>query len=173
MMIYIKTLIFSIIMSICSGLCCSAQKVDNTPISTPFELEKYLGSWYEIARYDHSFERGLSHCKAQYSLKDNGKVEVRNTGLKNGKDKLALGKAKRTQTPTVLRVSFFGPFYSDYRILLLADDYSYALIGSKAAKYLWILSRTPKLAEDIRTKILAEATKRGYDVAKLIWVEQD
>ena len=160
-------------MSLFSALFCCAQKVDNTPISTPFELEKYLGSWYEIARFDHKFERGLSHCKAQYTLKDNGKVEVRNTGLKNGKDKLALGKAKLTKVPTVLRVSFFGPFYADYRILLLAPDYSYALIGSKAAKYLWILSRTPQLTDDVRATILAEATRRGYDVSKLIWVKQE
>ena len=167
-----KTFILLVVMCIFCGSC-AVQKVDNKPITTHFELEKYLGSWYEIARFYHSCERGLSHCKAQYTLREDGKVEVRNTGLKDGKDKLALGKAKLTDNPTILRVSFFGPFYADYRILLLGPDYEYALIGSKKAKFLWILSRAPQLTADVREAILAEATRRGYDVSSLIWVEQE
>lgn len=168
-----KRFILIIAMSLFSTLFCCAQKVDNSPITTAFDLQKYLGPWYEIARFDHKFERGLTHCKALYTLQENGKVEVRNTGRKKGEETLALGKAKLTKTPTVLRVSFFGPFYADYRILMLGPDYDYALVGSKAAKYLWILSRTPKLTEEVKSAILAEATRRGYDISKLIWVEQE
>lgn len=115
----------------------------------------------------------MTHCRALYTLQENGMVEVRNTGLKDGMEKLALGKAKLTKVPTLLRVSFFGPFYADYRIMLLGPNYDYALIGSKASTYLWILSRTQQLSEEVRQTILAEATRRGYNVSKLLWVEQE
>ena len=94
------------------------------------------------------------------------------TGEKNGKFKSSSGKAKTTEEPGRLRVSFFGPFYSDYRVMMLDPDYQYALVGSKSAEYLWILSRTPKLENSVKDAILAEATRRGYDVSKLIWVKQ-
>jgi lipocalin len=167
-----RNLIITLLMAFFSCFACSAQTVDNAPTTAPFSLDKYLGSWYEIARFDHSFERGISQSKAQYSLRADGKVDVLNSGIKDGKPKDAQGKAKLTDTPTVLKVSFFGPFYSDYRILLLDPDYQWALVGGSSAKYLWILSRTPKLEDPVREKILAEATRRGYDVKKLIWVEQ-
>ncbi|MBQ0086949.1 MAG: lipocalin family protein, partial [Bacteroidales bacterium] len=77
-----------------------------------------------------------------------------------------------TDTAGLLKVSFFGPFYSDYRVMLLAEDYSYALVGSKSAKFLWILSRTPELPQEVLTEILSVATARGYDTGRLIWVEQ-
>ena len=82
------------------------------------------------------------------------------------------GKAKRTEDPGILRVSFFGPFYADYRVLMLAPDYSYALVGGSSGHYLWILSRTPKLSSDTRDHILTEARQRGYETEKLIWVQQ-
>ena len=167
-----RKLFIALVMALLSCCVCAAQKVDNAPITSPFSLEKYLGSWYEVARFDHSFERGLSHAKAQYILRADGKVDVLNSGIKNGKAKEAKGKAKLTDVPTVLRVSFFGPFYSDYRILMLDPDYQWVLVGGSSAKFLWILSRTPVLADDVRATILAEATRRGYDVGKLIWVEQ-
>lgn len=150
---------------------CSGQKVDNSPVSS-LDLNRYLGNWYEIARFDHSFERGLTHAKANYALNPDGTIVVTNSGLLDGKQKESIGKAKTTDTVGLLRVSFFGPFYSDYRVMMLAEDYSYALVGSKNAKYLWILSRTPELPQEILTKILAVATARGYDTGKLIWVEQ-
>lgn len=155
---------------VCSS--CAAQgKVDNS-VSGAIDLNKYLGSWYEIARFDHPFEREISHCKAQYSMRADGKIDVQNTGIKDGKPTEAKGKAKLTDTPRVLRVSFFGPFYGDYRIMLLDPAYQWALIGGSNDKYLWIMSRTPKLEDSVREKILAEAVRRGYDVKKLIWVEQ-
>lgn len=153
-----------------TGSCCG-QKIDNTTVGE-FDLSRYLGDWFEIARFDHSFERGLTHAKANYALNPDGTIAVTNSGLLNGKRKESVGKAKTTDTTGLLRVSFFGPFYSDYRVMMLADDYSYVLVGSKSAKYLWILSRTPELPEAVLSKILSSATDRGYDTNKLIWVKQ-
>lgn len=154
-------------LSVCS---CSGQKLDNSTIKT-VDLNRYLGSWYEIARFDHWFERGLTHAKAQYSLNADGTITVTNSGIKNGKNKVSLGLAKATDTPGLLRVSFFGPFYSDYRVMMLSEDYNYALIGSKNAKSLWILSRTPHVPDDILGEMLDTAVERGYDTSRLIWVE--
>ncbi len=165
-----KTLFASIIAILFAG-CGNAQKIDNTPVAA-LDLQRYLGDWYEIARFDHSFERGLDFCKANYALREDGKIAVTNTGIKDGKPKTSNGKAKPTDTPALLRVSFFGPFYSDYRVMLLDNDYQWALIGSGSAKYLWILSRTPKLPQATLDTILAEAQRRGYDTSKLIWVKQ-
>lgn len=160
------------------GLCATAigQKVDNSTI-TSFDLDRYLGKWYEIARYDHSFERDLVGCTAEYSMRDDGKIKVLNSGhLKTldgpYKESTGKAKAKRNGKPGQLQVSFFGPFYSDYYILDLAPDYSYSVVGSSSPKYLWILSRTPQLAPEQRTKILSDLQRRGYDTGKLIWVVQ-
>ncbi len=165
-----KTIFASMIAILLAG-CGNEQKVDNTPVAA-LDLQRYLGDWYEIARFDHSFERGLEFCKANYAMKENGKIAVTNTGIKEGKPKTSNGKAKTTDTPALLRVSFFGPFYSDYRVMLLDTDYQWALIGSGNAKYLWILSRTPELPKETLDAILAEARRRGYDTSKLIWVQQ-
>ena len=169
MKIIMKTLIASILCL--SSSSCIGQKVDNSTIKS-LSLNRYLGTWYEIARYDHSFERGLTYTKAQYSLNYDGSVSVTNSGIKEGKNRTSRGKAKLTETTGLLRVSFFGPFYSDYRIMMLDEDYNYALVGSGNAKYLWILSRTPELPDEILGQILSEAHRRGYDTNKLIWVEQ-
>lgn len=150
---------------------CRGQKVDNSTIGS-LDLGRYLGDWYEIARFDHSFERGLTHAKANYKLNGDGTITVTNSGLKKGKSSEAKGKAKTTDMTGLLRVSFFGPFYSDYRVMMLTEDYKYALVGSGNAKYLWILSRTPQVPEAMLKKILAEATARGYDTDNLIWVDQ-
>lgn len=149
---------------------CSGQKVDNSTVAN-LDLGRYLGSWYEIARFDHSFERGLTHAKAEYALTNNGKISVTNSGIKDGEPKIASGKAKTTDKSGLLRVSFFGPFYSDYRVMMLSDDYNYALVGSGSSKYLWILSRTPVVPQDVLGKILSVASNRGYDISKLIWVD--
>jgi len=145
--------------------------VDNSVVDS-LDLNRYLGEWYEIARFDHSFERGMEMTKARYSLREDGRIDVLNTGIKDGEPDEAEGIGKLTDTPALLRVSFFGPFYSDYRVMMLDSAYQYALIGSGSDDYLWILSRTPKLEEDVKEKILAEARRRGYEVEKLIWVKQ-
>ena len=162
--------IIIILSAICLALSCKAADIDNTPVKA-FDLQRFLGSWYEVARYDHWFERGMQQTKAAYKLRTDGKIEVLNTGIKNGKPKESKGKAKTTATTGLLRVSFFGPFYSDYRILLVDKDYQYALIGSSSDSYLWILSRKPQLTNQARQLILKEAQRRGYDTGKLIWVK--
>ncbi len=158
-------------MALCS-LTCKAQKVDNSTVER-FIPERYAGKWYEIARFDHIFERGLEYASAEYSFMDNGMIKVVNSGEKNGEKKTSTGKAKLTDTTGLLKVSFFGPFYSDYRIMMLSDNYDYALVGSGSGKHLWILSRTKTLPSDVLTAILNEATARGYDIGDLIWVKQD
>jgi len=150
----------------------SRLSVDNSVVRD-LDLDRFLGSWYEVARLDHFFERGMSQTEANYVLRDDGNIDVINTGIKNGRPKTAKGKAKLTDIPSLLRVSFFGPFYSDYRVMLVDADYRYMLIGSGSDDYLWILSRTPQLADSDRAAILSEAKRRGYDVDKLIWVKQD
>lgn len=165
-----KVLILS--MALCLFAACSCNSnIDNSTVKD-LDQSRYLGGWYEIARFDHRFERGLEKCKALYTLQEDGKIDVTNTGMKNGQPKVAQGKAKTTDNPALLRVSFFGPFYSDYRVMMLGHNYEYALVGSKSAKYLWILSRTPQMEDRVKETILTEATRRGYDVSKLIWVTQ-
>ena len=149
----------------------STLKVDNAPVAT-LDLNRYLGEWYEIARFDHSFERGVEQAKANYTQNADGTIKVVNSGIKNGKPKTAIGKGKATDTPGLLRVSFFSPFYADYRVMLIDKDYSHALVGSGSADYLWLLSRSPELSETAKSELLAEARRRGYDTDKLIWVEQ-
>ena len=151
--------------------CVSGPKVDNAPVAT-LDLNRYLGEWYEIARFDHSFERGVEQAKANYTQNADGTIKVVNSGIKNGKPKTAIGKGKTTDTPGLLRVSFFGPFYADYRVMLIDKDYAYALVGSGSADYLWLLSRSPELSETAKSELLAEARRRGYDAGELIWVRQ-
>lgn len=151
--------------------CAPKSHIDNTPVSE-LDLNRYLGRWYELARFDHSFERDQTNCTAFYSIKEDGNIRVLNVGMKNGKQKSSEGKAKTTETVGLLRVSFFGPFYSDYRVLMLSEDYTYALVGSSSDKYLWILSRMTSLPDADIQRILAEASRRGYDISQLIWVDQ-
>ncbi len=151
---------------------CMGQKVNNTP-TKEFTLGRFLGTWYEISRFDHSFERGMDYCTAEYTLNTDGTLTVLNSGLKNGKYKSSRGKAKVTGTTGLLRVSFFGPFYSDYRVLKLWCNYKYALIGSGNGNYLWILSRTPNVPEEILEEMTDEAFRRGYKTENLIWVMQN
>ena len=150
---------------------CGKLTVDNSPVGS-LDLDKYLGKWYEIARFDHSFERDVEQARAEYTLQEDGTVKVLNSGVKNGEPMTAEGKAKRTETPALLRVSFFGPFYSDYRVMLVDSAYRYALVGSGSDDYLWLLSRTPQISDSVRTVMLDEASRRGYDTGALIWVKQ-
>ena len=165
-------IIIAVIVAITLAGCVSGPKVDNTPVAA-LDLNRYLGEWYEIARFDHSFERGVEQAKANYTLNEDGTIKVVNSGIKDGKPKTAIGKGKRTDTPALLRVSFFGPFYADYRVMMIDENYTYALVGSGSADYLWMLSRTRVLPDATKSELLSEATRRGYDTDKLIWVKQD
>ena len=156
---------------------CKSQDTTTMDYSTVNELDinSYLGTWYEIARFDHSFERNLVGVTATYSMRDDGKIKVINQGYKESLDGelcRAVGKAKLTDEPGKLKVSFFWIFYADYFVLELDDDYQWALIGSSNDKYLWILSRSPKLEDEVLVDILKRAEQRGYNVSDLIWVEQ-
>lgn len=150
---------------------CTLQKVNNETIES-FDLNRYLGKWYEIARFDHIFECGMDHNKAVYTQCKDGIVNVKNSGVKNGEIKEITGIAKTTNTPALLRVSFFKPFYADYRVMYIDKDYQYALVGSASSNYLWILSRTPNISDSAKDTLLTEATRRGYDTSKFIWVKQ-
>lgn len=143
-----------------------------------FSLERYLGKWYEIARLDHPFERGLSRVTAEYSLRDDGGVRVLNRGYSSadGKWKEAVGKGYFVQEPDLgyLKVSFFGPFYGSYVILDLdRESYQYALVCGPDTSYLWLLARTPTLDERLKQALVAKAASLGFDTGSLIFVEHD
>jgi lipocalin len=159
--------IFACLFTSCSTL----QKVNNETVES-FDLNRYLGTWYEIARFNHIFERGMDHNEALYTICEDGTIRVINSAIKNGEPKRVTGIAKTTNTPALLRVSFFRPFYADYRVLYIDVDYQYALVGSASANYLWILSRTPEISDSAKDTLLTEAICRGYDTSKFIWVRQ-
>lgn len=172
------TLAFSLIFIIVPGGCRS-EKTANMDLSTVenLDLKRYMGTWFEIARFDHSFERNLVGVTATYALQPNGRINVLNQGYQNsldGKLKRAKGKAKQPDPsdPGKLKVAFFLFFYADYYILELEENYRWALVGSSSDEYLWILSRTPSLEKETLNHILSKARERGYDTEKLIWVEQ-
>lgn len=142
------------------------------------DLERYLGKWYEIARYDHKFERDLVGVSAEYSMREDGKIKVLNSGYKNslvGKYSEAIGKAKipNPLEPAKLKVSFFLFFYGDYFVMDLDDNYQWVIIGSSSQSYLWILSRQAVIEQDLYDKLIRKIEARGYDSSALIKVEQD
>ena len=167
--------IYTILMAVIllSAEACKAQTINTTTVDN-LDVERYMGRWYELARYDHRFERDMERCEAYYTLEPDGKIAVRNSGIdtKTGLLRITDGKAKLGKLPGQLRVSFFLFFYSDYNILALGEDYDWALVGSSSPKYLWILSRTPSLPKPTIEHILTIARQRGYDTDKLIWVQQ-
>lgn len=140
-----------------------------------FKLASYLGTWYEIARLDHRFERGLEQISATYSLREDGGVKVFNKGYKT-QDKVwseAEGKAYFVESPDkgFLKVSFFGPFYGSY-IVIDTDYGTYTMISGPDLSYLWILSRTPKLDEVTLSRLVKKAKALGFDTSKLIYPKQ-
>ena len=156
----------------CAGIPENVKPVDN------FKLERYLGKWYEIARLDHSFERGLTQVTADYSLRDDGGVRVLNRGYsaKENSWREAEGKAYFVEKSDqgYLKVSFFGPFYGSYIVFGLDhEDYQYSLVCGPNKSYLWILARGPKIKEDIKDILTAKAAASGFDTSKLIFVDHD
>lgn len=137
------------------------------------DINSYLGTWYEIARYEHFFEKGCVDAKATYSLKENGDINVLNECIKNGEHSAANGVAYATdESNSKLKVSFFRPFYGNYWILMLGKNYDYALIGDPSREYLWILSRENEITQELKTTILNKLPEFGYTQEKLIWTEQ-
>jgi apolipoprotein D and lipocalin family protein len=141
-----------------------------------FELNRYLGKWYEIARLDHSFERGLEKVTAEYSLREDGGIKVLNRGYSkaDNKWKEAQGKAYFVSSENTghLKVSFFGPFYSSYVIFGLdAENYDYAFVSGPDLSYLWLLSRKPKVSTEVMEKFVQKAKSLGFETHKLIYVK--
>jgi apolipoprotein D and lipocalin family protein len=153
---------------------CLGMPKNITPV-TQFELQRYLGKWYEIARLDHSFERGLEQVTAEYSLRKDGGISVLNRGYstKAKEWKLAEGKAYfvNSESEGYLKVSFFGPFYGSYVIFELdKDNYQYAYISGPSNSYLWLLARTPNLPQAQIDNFILRAKKLGFDTSELILV---
>jgi len=143
----------------------------------PFSAESYLGKWYEIARFDFRFERGMNNTTANYSMNQDGSIRVENRGYLVEKKlwKVAIGKAKfvGSSNEARLKVSFFGPFYGGYNVIALDDAYKYALVSGNSLSYLWILSREKTIPDEIKRSYLQKAKSLGFDVDALIWVKQD
>ncbi|MEZ8196889.1 lipocalin family protein [Vibrio cortegadensis] len=167
-----KCILFIVLLSLggCLGMPQTIQPV------RPFELNNYLGKWYEIARLDHSFERGLSKVTATYSMRSDGGVSVINRGYSADKNewKEAEGKAYfvNSENEGYLKVSFFGPFYGSYVVFELEkENYDYAFVSGPNNDYLWLLSRTPMVSEAVKLKFERLAKKNGFAVEQLIYVE--
>ena len=159
------------LLAACTGLPQGVQPVQ------PFDAERYLGTWYEIARLDHSFERGLEQVSANYSLREDGGIRVLNKGYsaEDGKWQEAEGKAylMGAADEGYLKVSFFGPFYGAYGIFELdQQDYQYAFVAGYSTDYLWLLARTPTVSPALIERFKAEASKRGFATDQLILVRQ-
>jgi apolipoprotein D and lipocalin family protein len=141
-----------------------------------FELDRYLGKWYEVARLDHSFERGLAQVTAEYSLRPDGSVRVVNRGFstEKGEWEQAEGKAYFVESDDLgyLKVSFFGPFYGSYIVFDLdQEDYGYAFVSGPNPSYLWLLARTPEIPEAVKNEFVQRGNALGFDMDELIWVE--
>lgn len=143
----------------------------------PFDLDKYLGKWFEIARFDYYWEKDLKNVVAMYMKNPDGTVKVINTGYnsKNKKWEQSTGKAKFVADADEgkLQVSFFGPFYSGYNVIAIDKDYQYALVAGKNLHYLWILSRKREIPGDIEEEYLQIAKNIGYDTSRLTWTRHD
>lgn len=168
-------LLFILLFSFCTTNI-QSKMIDKTTVKE-LDVKRYMGKWYEIARFPHSFEKNLVGVTATYELMENGKIRVINEGYKNtldGKHSKATGKAKipNKKDPGKLRVSFFWDFYADYYILELDKNYQYAMIGSSSDKYFWILSRSPQMDEKTYQMLLDNARKRGYNLKNLVKVPQ-
>lgn len=149
---------------------------EGVEVVSGFDLNRYLGTWYEIVRLDHRFERGLSNVTATYSLRDDGGVKVVNRGYRaeDGEWDEAEGKAYFVGDEDVgqLKVSFFGPFYGGYNIFELdKDDYRYSMVAGPDRSYLWILSRTPEMEPELLQALIGKARDLGFDTDELIMVE--
>ena len=137
------------------------------------EIDSYLGTWYEIARYEHFFEKGCTDVKATYTLRDDGEINVLNECMKNGKHSQANGVAYATdKSNSKLKVSFFRPFYGNYWIIMLGKKYQYAVIGDPSREYFWILARENRISEELRATILNKISEFGYIEDKIVWTQQ-
>lgn len=152
--------------------CLGLGRRDSVETAKNVDIARYMGRWFEIARFENSFEKGLANVSAVYTLNGDNTVSVVNSGVKPDGEKTSVsGRAYAPDSSdfSKLRVSFFRPFYGDYYILELDGDYRWALVGGRDKSYLWILSRTPRIPEAELSKILEKARSRGYDAGRLMF----
>ncbi len=154
---------------------CSAGIPDRATAIQNFDSERYLGKWYEIARFDFKFEKNLNQVTATYSKNPDGTIKVDNKGYnyitKEWKQSIGEAKFVNTENEARLKVSFFKPFWSGYNVIDLDENYQYALVAGKSLDYLWILSREKTIPDAIKTRFLEKAKSVGYNTSGLIWVE--
>ncbi|WP_339135591.1 MAG: lipocalin family protein [Candidatus Electrothrix sp. GW3-4] len=172
---FMTSKVFLLATTLCLGGCLGMPQ-SVIPVKE-FELNKYLGRWYEIARLDHSFEQGLEQVTAEYSLRKDGGVTVTNRGFSVTKKtwKEAVGKAFFVEEPSTgyLKVSFFGPFYGSYVIFELdKENYQYAFISGPDTSYLWLLARTPVVEQELLDRFVAQAKERGFPTEQISYVPQ-
>ena len=165
-------LLLALLMSACTGLPDDVNPVEN------FDINRYTGKWYEIARLDHSFERGLDQVTAEYSLRDDGGVKVINRGFDTADNvwQDIEGKAffVNSETEGHLKVSFFGPFYGSYVVFGLDHEaYQYAFVAGYNKSYLWLLSRTPTVSDELLARFVQTSGELGFDTDNLIFVKQE
>lgn len=164
----------------CAGFftsCTSMSPTNIKPVES-FEIQRYLGDWYEIGRFDFKWEKDMKNVRANYSMNENGTIKVTNSGYDYvaQKDKQSIGKAKfasKLQDVADLKVSFFGPFYSAYKVIALDADYQYALVAGANNKLLWILSRTPEIPDSVLNDYIQIAQTAGYDLTDFVWTIQE
>jgi apolipoprotein D and lipocalin family protein len=156
---------------------CSSKIPEGATAVKPFDVNRYAGKWYEIARLDFKYEKGLNNVTANYTLNDDGSIKVLNRGYDAKKDKWeeAKGKAKfvDAKDEAKLKVSFFGPFYSGYNVIAIDPEYQYALVAGESLKYLWLLSRQTTMPENVKQDYLQKAKAIGYNTDDLVWVKHD
>ena len=164
-----------ILLSLLFVACSTKQETDLKTVQK-VDLQKYLGDWYEIARYEHPFQKDCKNVKANYSLRDDEKIQVVNSCTKMSTNEFKDAKAVAysvDETNSKLKVSFFRPFYGDYWILDLDKDYKYAIVGTPSKEYLWILSREKTMNNEVLNKLLEKITSMGFDKSKLTYTIQE
>jgi apolipoprotein D and lipocalin family protein len=169
---------FALIASTLVFISCTSKHAPSVPppeVVPHVDLERYTGTWYEIASYPNRFQKGCSDTNATYTLRKDGKIEVINRCRRDGREDSVKGSAKVSDKTTnaKLKVTFFWPFYGDYWIIDLGETYDYAVVSNPDRKYLWILSRTPRMDEAKFTRILERLSGKGFDVGKLVKTNQD
>ncbi|MBE1276677.1 lipocalin family protein [Enterovibrio baiacu] len=165
----IKKIVIAFALLVVAG--CHSVPEGVTPV-TGFDKDRFLGKWYEIARLDHSFERGMNKVTAEYSLREDGGIKVVNRGFKAEEQAWseAVGRAYFVNNDDVghLEVSFFGPFFSSYVVFDLGEDYEYAFVSGYNTNYLWLLSRTPTVSDALLARFLRQAEEKGFDTEEVI-----